>query len=456
MRQSEQAQFRLTAAEEQPGPQSLLPLTVQNNEETAETGRALSLHGDRTAEIERALSRETNSGLPNPRFSRRAAAWWPNSLRRRTVEIERTLSLHADRMAGIERALSLHGDRTAEIERALSLHGDRTAEIERALSLHGDRTAEIERALSLHGDRTAGIERALSLHGDRTVEIEHTLSLHGDRLDGLNARAADLNWEIRWDQTRTDFALGAIEGMTNEIDRFQEERRKEDFQAVFEQAEPLVSVCVATADRASLLFERCIPSLLAQTYQNLQIVVVGDHCTDDTEHRFAELRDDRVTFVNLTQRGPYPPSGRERWCVAGSNAMNAALEQCKGHFITHLDDDDRYVSNRIERLVHACLEQKAEFCWHPFWAEREDGNWDMIGDGRFAVNQVNPGAVFYHRYFARFRWDPLAYQIDEPGDWNRFRKIKMLGPKRLFVAEPLLHHHRERQQPNDSERFADC
>ena len=261
-------------------------------------------------------------------------------------------------------------------------------------------------------------ERALSLHGDRTVEIEHTLSLHGDRLDGLNARAADLNWEIRWDQTRTDFALGAIEGMTNEIDRFQEERRKEDFQAVFEQAEPLVSVCVATADRASFLFERCIPSLLAQTYQNLQIVVVGDHCTDDTEHRFAELRDDRVTFVNLTQRGPYPPSGRERWCVAGSNAMNAALEQCKGHFITHLDDDDRYVSNRIERLVHACLEQKAEFCWHPFWAEREDGNWDMIGDGRFAVNQVNPGAVFYHRYFARFRWDPLAYQIDEPGDWN--------------------------------------
>jgi glycosyltransferase involved in cell wall biosynthesis len=248
--------------------------------------------------------------------------------------------------------------------------------------------------------------------------------------------------------------------MMDEVQRFQVARQQADFQAVFDQAEPLVSVCVATADREELLFDRCLPSLLRQTYQNLQIIVVGDHCTDGTEKRIGQLRDDRVSFVNLPERGPYPRYGFDRWCVAGSNAMNAALERCKGHFITHLDDDDRYVSNRIERLVQICREHKAEFCWHPFWAERDDGTWHLIGDGRLAAGQVNPGAVFYHRYFARFKWDPHAYHREEPGDWSRLRKIKMLRPRKYFVSDPLFYHHRERQQPTDrkleGEHFIDC
>ena len=231
----------------------------------------------------------------------------------------------------------------------------------------------------------------------------------------------------------TDFALGAIDGMLEEIDRFQTARRLADYQAVFEQSEPLVSICVATADRADLLLERCISSLLAQTYRNLQIVVVGDHCTDDTEDRLARLRDSRISFMNLPERGPYPRAGRERWCVAGSNAMNAALAQCQGHFVTHLDDDDRYTSDRIERLVQVSLEQKAELCWHPFWAERDAGNWELAGDGRFSVNQVNPGAVFYHRYFSRFKWDPLAYRVDEPGTGTGSARLRCSGRECIFL-----------------------
>ena len=320
---------------------------------------------------------------------------------------------------------------------------------------HQQAAADSEEAPLESADRLAKLEGDLSSGADRITEIERVLSLRDDGFDRLAKRVGELQWEIRWDQTRTDFVLGAIEGMREEAERLQAERQTADFQAVFEETEPLVSVCVATADRVKLLLERCIPSLLAQTYRNLQIVVVGDHCMDDTEERIAKLGDERVSFVNLAERGPYPPSGRERWCVAGSNAMNAALALCRGHFITHLDDDDRYATDRIERLVKFSLERKAEFCWHSFWAEHDDGHWDVIGDGRFAVNQVTPGAVFYHRYFARFKWDPLAYQTDEPGDWNRFRKIKMARPRSHFVNEPLLHHHRERQQSDISQLAGD-
>ena len=54
------------------------------------------------------------------------------------------------------------------------------------------------------------------------------------------------------------------------------ENRKED---------PLVSVYVPTYNRADLLMERAVGSILAQTYRNFELIVVGDHCTDDTAER---------------------------------------------------------------------------------------------------------------------------------------------------------------------------
>jgi hypothetical protein len=282
---------------------------------------------------------------------------------------------------------------------------------------------------------------------EAAVTTERTVARHADRLDSLDAYVAQLLRQIRWDLTRTDFALGATEGLLEDFDRFQTERRLADYESVFQQSEPLVSICVVTAERADLLLERSVASILAQTYRNLQIVIVGDHCPGDTGHKLAQLRDDRISFTTLPERGPYPPLERERWFVARANAQNAALAQCEGHFITHLDDYDRFASVRIEQLVQACLAQRVEFSWHPFRAQREAGDWEVIGDGRFSVDQVNSGAVFYHRYFTRFKWDPLAYRLDEPGDWNRFRKIRMLQPRMLFFAEPLLDHYQKHDYP---------
>jgi glycosyltransferase involved in cell wall biosynthesis len=283
---------------------------------------------------------------------------------------------------------------------------------------------------------------------EAVATTEKILSGNADRIDSLDASVAKLLREIRWDQTRTDFALGAIEGLLEDVGRFQIDRQLADYECVFQQTEPLVSVCVvATAERADLLLERSVSSILAQTYRNLQIVIVGDHCTDDTGHKLAQLRDNRISFTNLPERGPYPRLDCEQRYAASANAKNAALAQCQGHFITHLDDCDRFASNRIERLVRACLAQRVEFCWHPFRAQRDAGDWEVIGDGQFSVDEVNSGAVFYHRYFTRFEWDPLGCRLNEPEDWNRFRKIKMLRPKMLFFAEPLLNHYQKYDHP---------
>jgi glycosyltransferase involved in cell wall biosynthesis len=210
-------------------------------------------------------------------------------------------------------------------------------------------------------------------------------------------------------------------------------------------------------DRANLLLERSIASIRAQSYRNLQIVVVGDNCTDDTALRLAALGDNRIQFANLPKRGPYPRPGIDRWCVAGSTAMNHALSLCEGQFLTHLDDDDVMVPHRIETLIAEALQHQADFLWHPFWYENRDGTWMRLGNGRFQLAQVSTGSIFYHRYFAQFPWDVRAYRLREPGDWNRLRKIKLLRPRMRFVDEPLLYHHVEQSQAafvaQDGERF---
>ncbi|HTJ91191.1 MAG TPA: glycosyltransferase family 2 protein [Acidocella sp.] len=278
-----------------------------------------------------------------------------------------------------------------------------------------------------------------------------------DRIDKIHAELNGLRSALNLETLRTDWALGAIEGVTADIDAYHTIRRQSDYLAAFEKAEPLVSVCVATVNRSALLMERAIPSLLAQTYQNLQIVVVGDHCTDDTAQRLAALRDRRVSFVNLPARGPYPRPGLDRWCVAGANAMNHALSLCEGDFVTHLDDDDSATADRIETLVTAAKERRADFLWHPFWYETHDGTWQRLGNGRLEAGQVTTGSIFYHRYFARYPWDVHAYRLNEPGDWNRLRKIKILRPHLHFVDQPLLFHHKEQSQPvfvaYDGEQF---
>lgn len=260
-------------------------------------------------------------------------------------------------------------------------------------------------------------------------------------------RLAELSSLVDMERRRVDHALLAAEGMSNEIELYHNARREAEYRKAFDQPAPLVSICVATVNRSDLLIERCLKSLLNQSYRNIQIVVCGDHCTDDTGSRIALLRDDRVSFHNLPQRGPYPPPGIDRWRVAGTNAINAALAMCEGQFIAHLDDDDSATADRIETMLNAAQTHKADFCWHSFWNERKDGGWNKLGDGRLELGQITTGSTFYHRYFSRIRWDVLAYRTQEPGDWNRLRKIRSLRPNLHFVDRPLMFHYTEGNQP---------
>lgn len=230
------------------------------------------------------------------------------------------------------------------------------------------------------------------------------------------------------------------------VDSYFDTKLGQDFNSVFTVAEPLVSVCIATYNRAQLLTERSIPSILNQTYRNLELIVVGDCCTDNTAAEVAKISDPRLRFVNLAERGRYPATPELRWMVAGTVPINHALGLARGHFITHLDDDDEHLPDRLEKLVALAQRERAELVWHPFYSEDQRGRWEIERAERFQVNQVTTSSVLYHRWFRNISWDIEAWRFREPGDWNRFRKFKYLGAKCIRHPEPLLRHYRERTQ----------
>jgi hypothetical protein len=277
------------------------------------------------------------------------------------------------------------------------------------------------------------------------AELRRDISLLHEKDTGLGHQIAHIYEAISGlpdERLRVDYVLGELEGLAELRAQLGAARKTAEFQSAFEEPSPLITVCTGTANRPKLLVERCLKSIQEQTYTNLQILVIGDHCIDDTAEHIAELNDSRIEFHNLPKRGPYPRPGIERWWVAGANAANASQSLAKGQFITYLDDDDRYEPERIETLLAVAREHRAEFIWHKFWFLQPDGSWKLWGNGNLEKGQLGTGMVFYHNFFRRIPWDVYAYRISEPGDWNRLRKIKHLRPNMVFVDKPLMWYYK--------------
>ncbi len=103
-------------------------------------------------------------------------------------------------------------------------------------------------------------------------------------------------------------------------------------------AAPAVSVITA-AYNAGRFVEETLTSIVAQTYQDFEMIVVDDGSTDDTRERVLRFAP-RVTLLSQANGG-----------VAA--ALNAGLRRARGAYVTFLDADDVWVPRRLERVMRA-------------------------------------------------------------------------------------------------------
>ena len=100
---------------------------------------------------------------------------------------------------------------------------------------------------------------------------------------------------------------------------------------------PTVSVIIPTYNRAHLL-PRALESVLAQTFEDLEVLVVDDGSTDGTEAVVTGY-DDRVRYLRQPQN------------AGVSAARNRGLREARGEFVAFLDSDDEWFPEKLARQV---------------------------------------------------------------------------------------------------------
>lgn len=106
----------------------------------------------------------------------------------------------------------------------------------------------------------------------------------------------------------------------------------------------MISVIIPTHNRSELLI-RAIQSVLNQTYENLEILVVSDGSTDNTEIVMGKLleQDERIRFIN------YQPA------KGGNYARNLGIKESLGEYVAFLDDDDEWISTKLEKQLNILI-----------------------------------------------------------------------------------------------------
>jgi len=107
---------------------------------------------------------------------------------------------------------------------------------------------------------------------------------------------------------------------------------------------PLVSVIIPTYGRSELL-DRAIDSVLAQTYDNIEIIVVDDN-NSNSEHR----KHTENVLQKYLQNGQAVYLKHEK-NVGGSAARNTGIKASKGEYVALLDDDDEWFPEKIEKQI---------------------------------------------------------------------------------------------------------
>lgn len=161
---------------------------------------------------------------------------------------------------------------------------------------------------------------------------------------------------------------------------------------------PFFSIVIPTYNRASLL-KRCIESILAQTYDNWEAIVVDNYSADNTEDVVRSFNDERIKFVKNHNNG----------IIAVSR--NKALDMAQGNWVCFLDSDDCWLPKKLERLL-------------PFLE-----NYDLIYHG---LRKNIPRTKIFQRI------DRYFYELQEPHIPNMLMRGDCINPSCSCVSAKVI------------------
>lgn len=147
----------------------------------------------------------------------------------------------------------------------------------------------------------------------------------------------------------------------------------------------LVSIIMPSYNTGKFIAES-IKSVLAQTYQDFELIIVDDCSTDDTEEVVKSFNDSRIIFIkNETNSG-------------AAVSRNRALREAKGKWIAFLDSDDLWMPQKLELQLNFMKENGYAFTYTDYKIVTPSG--EELPYIYTAPNKVNKRKLYNYCYFS--------------------------------------------------------
>lgn len=303
----------------------------------------------------------------------------------------------------------------------------------------------IERARAAIGRRLRGPYLALGRLDSRLADVQRrlaTVEAIAAVSQEILATARETQGEVR---AANDLLSGEMRAILRALAaeesanrrRLHAARAEPSYDAAWEEPRPLVSVTVATRDRPELLRSRSLPSILGQSYGDLELIVVGDHADAGVEEAVRGLGDGRVSFQNLTHRVHISDDPRKHWLVASTMARNEAVRLARGRWIVQFDDDDAMHTDCIERLLARAREERAESVYGRVLVRRAGEPSFELGKFPPQLGQFTWAAGMYHSGLRFLRRELFAADLGLPGDWYLAERMLRAGVRFAMVDAAL-------------------
>lgn len=177
---------------------------------------------------------------------------------------------------------------------------------------------------------------------------------------------------------------------------------------------PLVSVVIAAYNVATYL-EQCVKSIISQSYQNLEILIVNDESTDQTKSICLRLcrKYPQIHYFEQPHSGQGP-------------ATNLGINNAKGKYLMICDGDDYYLPEAVNHMVAAIINKKTE----------------VVVAAGMAINPEGT-QVIHDAYINYLQIPPLTQQeiLNSAQISKYFPIIPIFAWSKIYDLKWLHHHH---------------
>ncbi len=223
--------------------------------------------------------------------------------------------------------------------------------------------------------------------------------------------------------------------------------------------EEMISIIVPIHNVAQYL-DKCIESIIHQTYKNIEIILVDDGSTDESPQicDYYKQRDCRVKVIHQKNGG---------LTVTRRNGVNFA----QGKYIGFVDGDDWIECDMYQTLYDYVYKEKADIVtsrgFREYrWGRGEEILGDSVPEGRYEINEnenyiltcMFPGIHGKDEFINGAVWNKLfrteliknvLNEIDDHVHGFMDDTVCIVGTflqaKSIFVSKDILYHHRERE-----------